>query len=159
MTKKDTLAYDAARKWDARGLAAAIAAGANPRRTEDDGRTLLYFAATRPLQPGREVPDQDFADTVRLLVSHGVDINARDKEGNTALHGAAWVLTPARLSILMEAGADPSLTNHSGLTVVDLLNSMSFLNGNPAEKSVVVVRAFEARQAMDKMMQQLRPAP
>ncbi|XP_055602720.1 putative ankyrin repeat protein RF_0381 isoform X2 [Uranotaenia lowii] len=63
-------------------------------------------------------------DTVQLLVDHGVEINAMDNEGNTALHIAVatgkWELVEA----LLRNGADASLKNHAGLTPMETARRM-----------------------------------
>jgi hypothetical protein len=66
-----------------------------------------------------------FSDRLALLARHGIDVsgvelvarafpedpNARDDEGATPLHQAAWEGDLALIRRLLEAGADPSITD------------------------------------------------
>ncbi|MGC7198583.1 ankyrin repeat domain-containing protein, partial [Mycobacteroides abscessus subsp. massiliense] len=40
-----------------------------------------------------------------------VDVNARDKDGATALHEAAWTGDLVLIGRLLDAGADPTITD------------------------------------------------
>src|SRR5262249_6932594 len=51
-----------------------------------------------------------------------VDVNARDAEGNTALHHAAARGDNELILYLVEHGADPTVVNRSGQTTVDMAN-------------------------------------
>ncbi|SHW87283.1 ankyrin [Mycobacteroides abscessus subsp. abscessus] len=66
-----------------------------------------------------------FAERLDLLARHGidtagatlvprafpVDVNARDEDGATALHEAAWAGDLALIGRLLDAGADPAITD------------------------------------------------
>ncbi|CAN5875833.1 hypothetical protein BH10ACT9_BH10ACT9_51360 [soil metagenome] len=70
--------------------------------------------------------DHGFEERLALLVRHGVDVagvelvvpsfpvdpNARDDGGATALHHAAWAGDLDLIERLLDAGADPTLTDH-----------------------------------------------
>mgnify|MGYP001221978918 CR=1 FL=1 len=65
-------------------------------------------------------------EIIRFLVSKGVDVNAVDNFGNTALHEVVDGLYPrqaeramARVNILIEAGARINATDKDGMTVLD----------------------------------------
>lgn len=69
--------------------------------------------------------EHGFADRLDLLTRHGVetagaepitelfpeDVNAIDEGGATALHHAAWEGDLAMIGRLLDAGADPSITD------------------------------------------------
>ena len=55
------------------------------------------------------------AEDVKACVKKGADPNARDEEGNTALHDAArYGKAAEKLEALLEGGADPTLRNNAG---------------------------------------------
>jgi ankyrin repeat protein len=51
-----------------------------------------------------------------------VDVNARDHEGNTALHNAAARGDNDMIKYLVSKGADPKAVNRAGVTTVDMAN-------------------------------------
>jgi hypothetical protein len=53
-------------------------------------------------------------ESVRLLLSAGADLNGRNGDGSTALHGAAFTGQSAVLQLLLEQGADPVAKNFGG---------------------------------------------
>ena len=60
---------------------------------------------------------------VRFLVEvAGADINARDHEGNTAMHHAAARGDTEMIKYLVSKGADPKAVNREGQTTIDLAN-------------------------------------
>ncbi|MEZ4270366.1 MAG: ankyrin repeat domain-containing protein [Myxococcota bacterium] len=65
------------------------------------GKTLLMFAAT-----GGYSKSEDNADIVRLLLSRGAKIDARNSWGESALHYAAKDGMTEAVRVLVEAGAD-----------------------------------------------------
>ncbi|KAG2015690.1 hypothetical protein CC2G_008935 [Coprinopsis cinerea AmutBmut pab1-1] len=67
------------------------------------GQTLLHLATF--LQ---------FPALVRWLIDHDIDIDARDRNGYTALHFAALVNSSECAKILVEAGADQEIVNSLG---------------------------------------------
>jgi ankyrin repeat protein len=84
-------------------------------RQQGDGQTALMEAVA---SSDYDVPPEgvDRIEVVRLLLAAGADVNARDKEGNTALmlggDNAENVL------LLLQAGADPNARNHNGETAL-----------------------------------------
>ena len=52
----------------------------------------------------------------------GLDVNARDHEGNTALHHAASRGDNEMILYLVSKGADPKVVNREGQTTVDMAN-------------------------------------
>jgi uncharacterized protein len=60
---------------------------------------------------------------VKYLVEElHVDVNARDHEGNTALHNAAARGDNEMILYLVSKGADPKAVNRGGVTTVDMAN-------------------------------------
>jgi ankyrin repeat protein len=68
--------------------------------TDEYGRALIEAAR-----------DPSGVEAVRFLLGRGgVDINARDRSGDTALYGAVRFGSPESARLLLAAGADPNLT-------------------------------------------------
>ena len=57
-----------------------------------------------------------------LVEVAGADVNARDHEGNSALHHAASRGDVEMLKYLVSKGADPLVVNREGQTTVDMAN-------------------------------------
>ncbi|KAM6502074.1 hypothetical protein JOM56_002051 [Amanita muscaria] len=77
--------------------------------TSTTGQTLLHYAAFL-----------GFDSLSKLLVSHKVDIDARDKNGFTALHFAALSGSVDCIQSLLEAGADRDIVNGVGKTPAEI---------------------------------------
>jgi ankyrin repeat protein len=55
-----------------------------------------------------------------LLAANGIDVNARDGAGDTALIGAAQADHPAVVEALLARKADPRITDNKGKTALDI---------------------------------------
>ena len=58
---------------------------------------------------------------VELLLDEGASVSARDQEGWTAAHRAAWKGHERVLKLLSERGADMEAETDSGLKIEELL--------------------------------------
>lgn len=78
--------------------------------TVDAEQTPLYMRALKA----------DKVDSLRVLIDHGVDPNARDEGGYPLLNCAAIHGNEGAVQALLDAGADPLLTNQiTGRTACD----------------------------------------
>ena len=95
--------------------------GADPFLANMKDTTPLMAAAglgtAAPLEEsGTEL---EAVESVKLLLALGADIDAVDKNGDTAMHGAAYGHFPTVIQLLAESGADPAVwsrPNERGLT-------------------------------------------
>jgi hypothetical protein len=71
----------------------------------DKGRTLLHWAAVR-----------SHVSVVRRPLDQGVDIEAKDEDGQTAVYGDVECSDMSVLRLLLEAGADVEVIGTSGWT-------------------------------------------
>ena len=63
----------------------------------------------------------DHEETVQLLLDSGANVNARGRDGGTALHAAAFFGRAEIAERLLENGADPEIRDHKGQRPPDLL--------------------------------------
>jgi ankyrin repeat protein len=85
--------------------------GADPLLPNFNGTTPLMAAAgVGTNEPQEEAGEESEAvEAVKMLLELGADINTVDKNGDTAMHGAAYNITPLVVKLLAERGADPQI--------------------------------------------------
>ena len=72
-------------------------------------------------------------DSFTAILEAGVDVNAKDKDGNTALHYAALTGNKKAVTALIKNGADPAIENVRGETSLHLAQE---------NKDAVVIQAL-----------------
>lgn len=97
---------------------ATLAAGADPNLAAKNGELPLTTAAA---QVQDEVPA-----IVELLLSHGANVDVRDKDNETPLMIAARWNNCAVIEVLLKHNANVKLTNSSGETALDLAKWMDW---------------------------------
>lgn len=87
--------------------------GADPTIPNADGCTPIMAAAGIGVRAvGEEAgTEPEVLKTIDFLVELGADVNAKDKNGETAMHGAAYRNYPQVVRSLSEHGADPAVWN------------------------------------------------
>jgi ankyrin repeat protein len=102
----------AAMAGDADVMRALVAAGADPRLPTKENTTAMMVAAGlgRILQESR-VTESRSLEAVKLAWDLGVDVNAVNEAGNTALHGAAHIRSDAIVQFLADKGAQLNVRN------------------------------------------------
>ena len=87
--------------------------GADPLLTNEDGTTPLMVAAGLGTQSPGEDPgtEPEVLDAVKVALDLGNDLNAVDKNGETAMHGAAYKHVPTVVHFLAEKGARADVWN------------------------------------------------
>lgn len=85
--------------------------GADPLLPNAQGTTpLLAAAGVGTNEPQEEAGEESEAlEAVKLLLDLGADVNTVDKNGDTAMHGAAYNISPLVVKLLAERGADPQV--------------------------------------------------
>ena len=81
--------------------------GADPLLTNEDGTTPLMAAAGLGVHSPGEDPgtEPEALEAVKVAVALGGDVNAMDKNGDTAMHGAAYKQFPRVVQYLVDQGA------------------------------------------------------
>jgi ankyrin repeat protein len=119
--------------------------GADPLLTNEDGSTPLMVAAgigtSSPLEdPGTE---PEVLEAVRLALKLGGDINAVDKNGETAMHGAAYKHVPSVVRFLADNGARIEIWNRPNkrgwtpLKIVEGIPIAMNIAGHAATREVI----------------------
>jgi len=104
----DISIHDAVSLGDVEAIKQHLAADADVNAKDDDGVTLLEYAAGG----GRK-------EIVELLIAKGADVNAKVDDGVTPLFGAALLGHTAIVELLILNGADVNAKNEDGETPLD----------------------------------------
>jgi uncharacterized protein len=85
--------------------------GADPLLPNANGTTPLMAAAgVGTAEPQEEAGEESEAlEAVKMLLDRGADVNTVDQNGDTAMHGAAYNISPLVVKLLAERGADPQI--------------------------------------------------
>ena len=97
----------AARFADAELMRLLVAAGANPRLSnEDETPPLIAAAGVGVYSPGEDPgSEREVLEATALALELGNDINAVDRNGETAMHGAAYLGFNSVVQFLADKGA------------------------------------------------------
>lgn len=103
----------AARTADAALMRELVKLGADPLMPNADNTTPLMVAAgvgtsSPPEDPGTE---PEVVEAVKVALELGNDVNAVDKNGETAMHGATYKQIPTAVRLLVERGAKIEIWN------------------------------------------------
>jgi ankyrin repeat protein len=106
-----------------------LAKGADPRINTADGTTALMAAAGVGYTEGfiQYRSKEDSIATVKFLLDLGVDVNAQNAAGMTALHGAAHRAALDEIQLLVDRGAAASLTLESKPPRVERVGNIGLL--------------------------------
>lgn len=106
---------------------------------------LLPVAATTSPEALLDAARSDNGAAVARLIREGVDANAREEDGATAL---AWAATRSNIEIaklLLKAGANPNLTNDLGVGPL----SLAIANGSAAMSALLLKRGADPNVARE----------
>src|SRR5215218_3932118 len=76
---------------------------------------LAASAAAAPRAPLADAAEQRDKATIRTLLGTGVDVNATQVDGTTALHWAAYNDDAETVALLVKAGASVNALNRYGV--------------------------------------------
>lgn len=96
-----------------------LSQGADVQAKNDLGDNALH-AVVKFLR--KEALTEEAIECARLLIEHGIDVNAKGEYDNTAAHwlcARGGILAKRVLPLLLQKGADLSLENDEGLTARD----------------------------------------
>ncbi|HEY4651417.1 MAG TPA: ankyrin repeat domain-containing protein [Pontibacter sp.] len=95
--------------------------GANVNAQDEDGRTALHHTVAGARISNSQLFEQEQVQLLDTLIKYKVDLNVKDKEGNTALTAALQSTNGQHLGImelekLLASGASPNIQNNEGKT-------------------------------------------
>jgi ankyrin repeat protein len=101
-------------------LRALVDAGGDPELTADDGTTPLMAAVGMVQNEARQADESEALVLVRLLVERDINLDAVDRRGRTAVHGAARLARNDLITLLAENGAQVDIADTRGQTPLDV---------------------------------------
>ena len=110
----------AARVPNADILRRLAAAGADAGAPADDGTTPLMAAVGMVQNEARLPAESEALELVTLLVDLDIDVNAVDRRGRTAMHGAARLARNTLIPVLVDNGAKVDIADARGQTPLDV---------------------------------------
>ncbi len=121
--------------------------GVDPLLPNADGSTPLMAAAGfGTLAPGEEAgTEPELLEAVQLALELGGDVNAVDKNDETAMHGAAYKNAPQVVRLLGEKGATVSVWNQAnkhGWTPLDIAEGHRPGNFRPSPDTLAALKAL-----------------
>ena len=96
------------------------AAGADAGAAADDGTTPLMAAVGMVQNEARLAAESEVLELVTLLVDLDIDVNAVDRRGRTAMHGAARLARNTLIGVLVDNGAKVNIADARGQTPMDV---------------------------------------
>ena len=126
LTQRGTTPFMVAAKTvDVEAMRVLAGAGADPFATTDDGTTALILAAGLGKRAAQDITYYDWdqhkaIDAARYALELGLDINAANEWGATALHGAVYHAAGDLIRFLVANGADVDATDWEDQTPLRL---------------------------------------
>jgi len=141
----------AAKTADLAMMRVLLDAGGDATLTTKNQTTAVIFAAgpaSGGLGGSVEVDDSDKIAAIDLALGRGVDINAADTNGQTALHVAAGQPSAKITSALVARGARLDLKDKQGRTPLDVAMGLGGRGGQPVirKENVEVLRRASVQQ-------------
>jgi ankyrin repeat protein len=129
LTSGTTALVRAAKSADLPAVRLLLEHGADPSLTTRNNVNALMIAAgvgnAEQDTTGRFKNEADIIETIDIMLAAGLDINAVDNRGRTALHGAALQGFDEVVAALVERGADLTAADRDGYTPLDTARGLA----------------------------------
>lgn len=135
--------FRAAKSGDTQLMRILLDAGADPKLTPKDGTTALMAAAGIGWRDGKtKGTEAENLEALKLCIQLGLDVNAKNNQDETALHGAASRGADSIVQFLADKGAKLDAKDKKGRTPLDSANGVGADVGgvrSPHESTVALL--------------------
>jgi ankyrin repeat protein len=143
----------AARSADAELMRYLAKLGADPKiPNADNANAMIVAAGLGTRSPGEDAgTESEVVEALQVALDLGVDINAVDNNGETAMHGAAYKNLPGAVQFLATHGAKVEIWNRKnkqGWTPLIIAEGHRFGNYKPSPVTVAAIRQVLARAGL-----------
>ncbi len=135
-------AYYAAKSYQWDVLKILLDNGADAEIKDDQGKSLLHFAAASKLP----VP----VDVLSRLINDGIDVNGCDQDGMAPLHHIRADNAEGIALFLIEHGADVNIRDHSDYTPLNQLLSRVLVNKAPWNACLSLIKNGADEKSIEK---------
>ena len=142
----------AARSGDAAAMRLLLASGANAKLTTKDGNTALLFAAGVGYRDkNTRGSEAEAVEAVKVAMEAGLDLNAENTRGETALDGAAGRGADLIVQFLIDHGAQINAKSKQGYTPVDYAMGKAVVGQLPVphDSTVALLRKLGGVEGKD----------
>jgi ankyrin repeat protein len=142
----------AARSGDAAAMRLLLAKGANAKLTSKDGNTALLFAAGVGYRDkNTRGSEAEAVEAVKVAMEAGLDLNAENTRGETALDGAAGRGADLIVQFLVDQGAKINAKSKQGYTPVDYAMGKAVVGQLPVphDSTVALLRKLGGVEGKD----------
>lgn len=148
-----TAFFLAAKNTDVEAMRVLASAGAAPHISSAEDTTPLMVAAGLQLwipgEDGGSLPSQqaEQLEAVRMCVELGLDVNATNNRGETALHGAAYRGVNAIVDYLVEKGANLDARDEHGWSALAIARGVTYTDFYKAQPqtATLLMQLMEGR--------------
>jgi len=126
---------------------------ADPKQRNAIDQTALMLAAGIDEKPEGDGPAsaEEHFEAVAFLLKLGADVNATDKNGETAMHGAAYKSLPKVVQLLVDSGADIKIWSRKskqGRTPLSIAQGYRPGNFKPSFETVDAIKKVMTAQGV-----------
>jgi ankyrin repeat protein len=148
----------AAKTGDAEVMRLLLAKGADAKAVTKDHTTAMILAAGLSWVMGiTSVDEKDALEAIKICIEQGVDVNAANDKGETALHGAATSGRDQVVAYLVEKGAKLDAKDKDGRTPLDVAMGVGARAGRAHESTAELLRKLMAASSAEKTTAQNTP--
>jgi ankyrin repeat protein len=148
----------AAKTGDAAVMRLLLEKGADAKAVTKDHTTAMILAAGLSWTMGiTNVDEKDALEAIKICIQQGVDVNAANDKGETALHGAATSGRDEVVAFLVEKGAKLDVKDKEGRTPLDVAMGVGARAGRAHDSTAELLKKLMAAATPEKTTAQNAP--